>query len=225
MDEGEFNSEKISDGAIVPATGITDLMISLAVMCLLLFATQVTSAQKEPVFSATTPSSVAHQLSWQMERDHVMPLQLDDALPLLTVEVSSDLLNFEFGKSVLSPEAENILSEIMPHYAAILCGPRRREIAAFVIEGHADDRGDELFNLQLSQQRAFTVLGKALAVIRERLPWAYECFLRKTSASGRGSQDPVFDAAGFPDRDRSRRVIFKLYHHAGKREVSLSAPR
>jgi outer membrane protein OmpA-like peptidoglycan-associated protein len=213
MDEELFKPQGMPDESIVPVAGMTDLMTSLAVVCLLLFVAQVTPLVKEPVPMAGGKSSVIDQLRWQMERDHLTILRPDDPR-LLTVVVPSHWLNFEFGKSALSPQAENILSEIMPRYAAILCGPHGDEVTAFVIEGHADDRGDDLFNLQLSQQRAFTVLARALVVIHDRLPWAYECFLRKTSASGRGSQDPVFTAAGFPDREKSRRVIFKLYHRA-----------
>ncbi|MCP9453413.1 MAG: OmpA family protein [Nitrospira sp.] len=215
MDEELFKPQGMPDDPLIPAAGMTDLMTSLAVVCLLLFVAQVASAVKEPVPVSGGKSSVIDQLSWQMESDHLTILRPDDP-QLLTVVVPSPLLNFEFGKSVLSPQAENILSEIMPRYAAVLCGSHSDEVAAFVIEGHADDRGDDLFNLKLSQQRALTVLARALVVIHDRLPWAYECFLRKASASGRGSQDPIFNAAGFPDREKSRRVIFKLYHRAGK---------
>jgi flagellar motor protein MotB len=99
----------------------------------------------------------------------------------------------------------------MPYYATMICGPEGQEVESFVIEGHTDDQGDDIRNLKLSQDRSFAVLVKGLEVIRARSPWAYECFKQKTSANGRGRQDLLHNAVWLPDRDRSRRVIFKIH--------------
>ena len=120
-------------------------------------------------------------------------------------------INFEFGKSTLLPPAETFLSEAMPHYASLICRPGEQEVEAFVIEGYTDDLGDDIRNLRLSQERSFAVLAKSLEVIREKLPWAYECFLQKAIANGRGKQNLLRNDAGYPDRDKSRRVMFKIH--------------
>ena len=80
-----------------------------------------------------------------------------------------------------------------------------------MIEGYTDDQGDDIHNLKLSQDRSFAVLVKGLEIIRARLPWAYECFQQKTSANGRGRQDLLRNEAGQPDREKSRRVVFKIH--------------
>lgn len=51
---------------------------------------------------------------------------------------------------------------------------------------------------------------KGLEVIKDAAPWAYRCFHEKTSASGRGRQDLVVDRSRVLDRDKSRRVVFKI---------------
>nr|MBP6607413.1 OmpA family protein [Nitrospira sp.] len=98
----------------------------------------------------------------------------------------------------------------MPTYAALLCGAMRDRIDSLVIEGHTDDRGSDIYNLKLSQERSLNVMVKGLEVIQDSAPWAYRCFHEKTSASGRGRQDPIMDESRVLDRDRSRRVVFKI---------------
>jgi outer membrane protein OmpA-like peptidoglycan-associated protein len=86
----------------------------------------------------------------------------------------------------------------------------REKIDSLVIEGHTDDRGSDIHNLKLSQERSFNVMVKGLEVIEASAPWIYGCFHEKTSASGRGRQDLIYEDIGYPNRDKSRRVIFKI---------------
>jgi flagellar motor protein MotB len=129
----------------------------------------------------------------------------------MSVVVPDSILNFELGKSTLLPSAEAFLADTIPYYAAMICGPQGHEVESFVIEGYTDDQGDDIRNLKLSQDRSFAVLVKGLEIIRARLPWAYECFQQKTSANGRGRQDLLRNEAGQPDREKSRRVVFKIH--------------
>jgi outer membrane protein OmpA-like peptidoglycan-associated protein len=125
--------------------------------------------------------------------------------------VPETILKFEFGKSALLPAAERFLMDAIPDYATMMCGMNGSEVDSFVIEGHTDDLGDDVHNLKLSQERSFAVMVKSLEVVRDTLPWAYDCVLRKTSANGRGKQDLLRGIDGQPDRDRSRRVVFKFH--------------
>lgn len=141
-----------------------------------------------------------------------MLLRSEDYQPdVLAVSMPDAALNFDFGESRLLPHAEAFLSEMMPQYAAMVCAQGGKEVDAFVIEGYTDDLGDDLRNLRLSQERSFAVLAKSVEVVREKLPWAYECFLQKATANGRGRQNLLRDDAGDLDRERSRRVVFKIH--------------
>ena len=204
--------------------GITDLMTSLAVIFILLFSAYVTkvseteSQAKVPVPIPAPERKVARTTTDDIKgllRDHFQRFDLSlDADPtdpnVVRIVVPEALLNFEFGRGALSSVADRFLVDAMPTYAALLCGAMRNQIDSLVIEGHTDDRGSDIYNLKLSQQRSLNVMVKGLEVIQDSAPWAYRCFHEKTSASGRGRQDLVMDESRGLDRDKSRRVVFKI---------------
>ena len=208
----------------VLTVGVTDLMTSLAVIFILLFSAYVTKVSETdartevsvpdpapaPRVEKTTTQDIRGAL-----RDHFQRFDLSlDADPtdpnVVRIVVPDALLNFEFGKGALSAVADQFLAEAMPTYAALLCGAMRDRIDSLVIEGHTDDRGSDIYNLKLSQERSLNVMVKGLEAIKDSAPWAYRCFHEKTSASGRGRQDLVLDQSRGLDRDKSRRVVFKI---------------
>ena len=190
------------------SSGVTDLMTSLAVIFILLFAAYVSRVHESQETHAQSPPAPREE---QQKLDRPL-LKYEDHKPdLLEVRMPDAALNFDFGESRLLPSAEAFLSETMPHYAAMVCAQGGKEVEAFVIEGYTDDLGDDLRNLRLSQERSFAVLAKSVEVVREKLPWAYECFLQKATANGRGRQNLLRDDAGSLDRERSRRVMFKIH--------------
>lgn len=195
-------------GSSAVATGVTDLMTSLAVIFILLFAAYVNRVHESQEIPAQNPAPPQEQ---QQEPDAPVLTHKEQKSDVLVVSMPEAALTFEFGESRLLPSAEAFLSETMPQYAAMVCAQGGREVDAFVIEGYTDDLGDDLRNLRLSQERSFAVLAKSVEVVREKLPWAYECFLQKATANGRGRQNLLRDNAGSLDRERSRRVIFKIH--------------
>jgi outer membrane protein OmpA-like peptidoglycan-associated protein len=198
-------------GASPTTIGITDLMTSLAIVFILLFAAQITK----------TSSAAQSELQDNKEdvqtalRDHIQRLGLSlDTDPrdplLLLIVVPENLLTFEFGKSTLSPTAEQFLIDALPFYVRALCGPLRDKIDSLAIEGHTDDHGSDVFNLKLSQERSLAVMVKGLEVIQASEPASYHCFQEITSAAGRGRQDLIYESTAVVDREQSRRVIFKI---------------
>ena len=193
------------------ANGVTDLMTSLVMVFILLFVAFITQTSSE----AQTELQ-AHKENVQAAlRDHLsrLGLSLDsdprDPLTLMIV-VPENLLTFEFGQSRLSAQADRFLEEAMPFYASAVCGSLRDTIDSLAIQGHTDDRGDDAYNLQLSQERSLAVMVKGLEVIQAQTPSAYQCFQEMTSASGRGRQELIYDSDKRVNREKSRRVIFKI---------------
>lgn len=191
--------------------GLIDLMTSLAIVFIMLFAALSTQAS-----SGAQTQLQAHKEDVQEAlRNHLgrFDLALDsdpqDPLTLLIV-VPENRLTFEFARSTLSPQGEQFLKDAMPFYAAALCGPLRSKIDSLAIQGHTDDRGDDVYNLQLSQERSLAVMVRSLEVIQAQAPLAYECFQEMTSASGRGRQELVHDPNHQVNHEKSRRVIFKI---------------
>ncbi|MCC2641927.1 MAG: uncharacterized protein K0S45_2340 [Nitrospira sp.] len=213
-----------SEQSSVLTIGITDLMTSLAVIFILLFSAYVTkvseteSEAKAPLHEPATERKADGTTTDDVRdvlRDHFQRFDLSlDTDPndsnVVRIVVPEALLNFEFGKGSLSPVADRFLTDAMPTYAALLCGTLRDRIDSLVIEGHTDDRGSDILNLKLSQERSLNVMVKGLEVIQDLAPWAYRCFHQKTSASGRGRQDLILEKSQIPDRDKSRRVVFKI---------------
>lgn len=191
--------------------GMIDLMTSLAMIFILLFAAFITQTSSEAQ-SELQENKEGVQVVLQ---DHLrrldLSLEADPRDPLtLMIVIPEDLLTFEFGQSRLSTQADRFLEEAMPFYASAVCGSLRDTIDSLVIQGHTDDRGSDAYNLQLSQERSLAVMVKGLEVIQTHTPAAYQCFQEMTSASGRGRQELIYDSENRVDREKSRRVIFKI---------------
>ena len=218
------HSPESPDHSSMLTIGVTDLMTSLAVIFILLFSayvTKVSETESQPKVTVPVPTvkpKAARTTTDEIKgllRDHFqrfdLSLDADPADPnVVRIVVPDALLNFEFGKGTLSSVADQFLADAMPTYAALLCGAMRDRIDSLVIEGHTDDRGSDIYNLKLSQERSLNVMVKGLEVLKDSAPWAYRCFHEKTSASGRGRQDLVLDQSRALDRDKSRRVVFKI---------------
>jgi len=214
-----------SAGVYHTTIGITDLMTSLAIVFILLFAAQITK----------TSSAAQSELQENKEdvqtalRDHIQRLGLSldadprDPLALLIV-VPENLLTFEFGKSTLSPTADQFLAEALPFYVGALCGPLRDKIDSLAIEGHTDDHGSDAFNLKLSQERSLAVMVKGLEVIQATEPTSYQCFQEITSAAGRGRQDLIYESTAMVNREKSRRVIFKIRLRSAEQRHMVEQP-
>ena len=199
-----------SDGPSLLAGGIADLMTSLAVIFILLLAAYITRVEDGNAKPPSPKSRTAVEREVPLHPHHLTVERSTVDPDVMRVVIPTAILNFELGKSTLLPPAEAFLADTIPYYATMICGPQGHEVESFVIEGYTDDQGDDIRNLKLSQDRSFAVLVKGLQIIRARLPWAYECFQQKASANGRGRQDLVRNELGLPDRERSRRVIFKI---------------
>ncbi|MEE4254005.1 MAG: flagellar motor protein MotB [Desulfuromusa sp.] len=101
---------------------------------------------------------------------------------------------FQSGQRYLQPEAEPILQKVSE-----LIRPLPLNLK---IEGHTDDLGDEMNNWDLSVNRAVVVL-RYLAT-NQLVP------LNRMSATGYGSQKPLFPNTSERERALNRRVEFVL---------------
>jgi outer membrane protein OmpA-like peptidoglycan-associated protein len=219
-------STPVHSTAASPATaGVIDLMTSLAMVFIMLFAVFVTqTSSKAQSQLQENKDDVQAALRHHLER---LGLSLDpdprDPLNLLIV-VPENRLTFESGQSTLTPDAVRFLWEAIPFYAAVLCGSLQEKIDSLVIQGHTDDRGDDVYNLKLSQERSLAVMVKGLEVIEAQEPSAYQCFHEMTSASGRGRQDLIYEADHRVNREKSRRVIFKIRLRSAEQRHQVGRP-
>lgn len=121
----------------------------------------------------------------------------------------SDGIFFDPSEAEIKSNGAEYLEEFIPAYFSILLNEENRSyIAEIIVEGHTDDKGTYLTNLELSQNRA-------LAVVRFILQEDFPSFEYKDrihsylTANGRSFSQPIM-TGGIIDREKSRRVEFKF---------------
>jgi len=115
---------------------------------------------------------------------------------------------YEVNSSELSPEGIKFLREFVPKYFGIILQDKFREdISSIIVEGHTDKDGSYLYNLNLSQDRAFSV-------VQEIYDENFVNFPEKTlskdylTSNGRSFMVPINNPDGTYNPDKSRRVEF-----------------
>jgi outer membrane protein OmpA-like peptidoglycan-associated protein len=130
------------------------------------------------------------------------------------LELPSSIL-FEYNKSELTPNGRNYLTGFFRKYVGVLLSPKfAKSISQIDIEGHADPDGEYLFNMVLTQERAFSVCKFLFDPSQSQLTTIQLTQLRPiVSVNGRSNVDPLYKDQKGPlqiDAVRSRRVTFKF---------------
>lgn len=193
------------------ASSLTDLMTSLMVIFVLLLVATLNNASAE---GENTRNLILDKLRLDLQdfaRQGVR-VEKDPTDPLgLLVLVPEGLLNFAVDRFDIPAGGVRFLSDFSPRLAKTACSERyRKEISSIVVEGHTDSRGTDEHNLQLSQERSLAVVQQTLDILGHDDFEDRACFLDFLSANGRGSKEPIRDSNGNEDKDRSRRVVFKI---------------
>jgi len=123
-----------------------------------------------------------------------------------SLRLASNIL-FDKGSATLKEGAKAELKKNFIQYASALIGDKNiaKHLDKIIIEGHSDSDGSYLYNLNLSQKRAFAVMNYLLTLdyikrhnIKEKLV-----------ASGRSYLDAI-KVNGVEDKDASRRIEVKF---------------
>jgi chemotaxis protein MotB len=123
-----------------------------------------------------------------------------------SLRLASNIL-FDKGSSTLKDGAKNELKENFINYVNTLIMNKNiaEHLDKIIIEGHTDSDGSYLYNLNLSQQRAFAVMNYLLT-----LDYIKEHNIKeKLVASGRSYLDAI-NSNGVEDKDASRRIEVKF---------------
>ncbi|CZE50099.1 OmpA family protein [Campylobacter geochelonis] len=120
------------------------------------------------------------------------------------LRLSSSIL-FDKASSKLKDDAKEELKRTLQKYFSVLMqnDEIRKNLDQIVIEGHTDSDGGYIYNLELSQQRAFAVMDFINS-------WNSDERLKNyLIASGRSFMSPVIKD-GIEDKDASRRIEIKF---------------
>jgi len=123
-----------------------------------------------------------------------------------SLRLASNIL-FDKGSAILKDEAKTELKKSFEEYigALITSTKIKPHLDRIIIEGHTDSDGGYLYNLDLSQRRAFAVMNFLLS-----LDFAKENNIKPLMiASGRAYLDAV-KIDGIEDKDASRRIEIKF---------------
>ena len=123
-----------------------------------------------------------------------------------SLRVSSNIL-FDSGSAVLKEGAKVELKKVFEEYiGTLVTNPKiKPHLDKIIIEGHTDSDGGYLYNLDLSQRRAFAVMNYLLS-----LEFAAEHNIKPLMiASGRAYLDAI-KVDGVEDKDASRRIEIKF---------------
>lgn len=121
----------------------------------------------------------------------------------------SDGIFFDSNRDVIKENGGEYLKEFIPIYISILLSEANRDyIAEIIIEGHTDEVGSYIYNLDLSQKRAFAV---TRYILEKDIPnFTYQDIVYKyLTANGRSYSQPIYNG-DIIDKEKSRRVEFKF---------------
>jgi chemotaxis protein MotB len=119
---------------------------------------------------------------------------------------------FDVDSSVLKREGRDFLNEFFPMYFETLLSDSIKDyVSEVIIEGHTDDVGTYLYNLDLSQRRASAVVKYCLAENGSMFDKDHLEMIRSlVTANGRSFVDVIRKENGEVDRQASRRVEIKF---------------
>ncbi|EKS3201222.1 hypothetical protein A0M30_06875 [Campylobacter jejuni] len=112
---------------------------------------------------------------------------------------------FDKDSYVLKNEAKASLRKILSEYFDAIFEDSKisSNIENIIIEGHTDSDGSYIYNLDLSQKRAYEVMNFIYTFYKS------DKLQKLLMASGRSFSDPVF-INGVEDKDKSRRIEIKF---------------
>lgn len=122
------------------------------------------------------------------------------------IRLSASIL-FDTGKSELKPEALVQIETVLRAYIdTLLSNPEiAKHLDKIVIEGHTDSTGTYLYNLDLSQKRAFEVMRYLFSLDYDK----EEALRQHLMASGRSYLDRIIEN-GVENQEASRRIEIKF---------------
>lgn len=143
--------------------------------------------------------------------DSSLNIKIDEKTGAITFDAG---ILFDVADHELTEEGKAFLKEFLPKYCNVLLDDKYNDyVSEIIIEGHTDTNGSYIYNLELSQQRAFSVAKYCLAegngiISSEEM----EMLRTLLTANGKSYSNPVYKEDGSVDLDASRRVeiLFRL---------------
>lgn len=184
-------------------------MTSLMVIFILLLVASLNNGRAKTA-DTRTELIAALQLKMKDLAGGAVQVEADPHDPLGVLLIPPpQLMSFAKNSPSLPPGAEGYVKAFAPRLEGVVCsGAFAGKIESVAVEGHADTTGDTDYNIQLSLDRAASVVTASLSSIPEGP--GLNCFEGLLTTNGRGN----FGNAGKLDTPaalaQERRVVFKI---------------
>ncbi|GAA0713683.1 OmpA family protein [Paraclostridium ghonii] len=179
----------------------TDLLATiLMVVIMVLISSESMVGGVEQGIASNVNNSVKQTL-----KENGIPIEIDKESGEVTF---GETALFDTDSDQLKPEAKEILNIFVPKYAETIYKDYGDYISKIIVEGHTDDVGTYIYNLDLSQRRAFSVVNY---IVGEEIgEYKYKDKLTEDIISvGRSKAEPIKNNDNSINRDKSRRVEIK----------------
>ncbi|WP_042274056.1 OmpA family protein [[Clostridium] dakarense] len=179
----------------------TDMISTvLMVVMLMLFSSESIAGSVEKELAKNVGTSVEETL-----KANGIPVDVDKTTGQITF---GEKTMFDVDESELKPEAKEMLKIFIPKYIETIYKDYGDNISKIVIKGHTDDVGSYLYNLDLSQKRAFSV---AKFIVSDEIgDYKYkDKVMKDIEAIGRSEAELIKNEDGSVNKDASRRVEIK----------------
>lgn len=119
---------------------------------------------------------------------------------------------FDSDRYTLKSSGKEFLNRFIPFYLSVLLSEENSEfISEIIIEGHTDSDASYIYNLELSQKRAFEVTKYIMTHDFDTIDGELKEVLRNIiTANGKSFTELIYDESGKVDMEKSRRVEFKF---------------
>lgn len=190
-----------------------DLMSGVLIVFILLFIYklfdyQESMNQKQEMINDLTNTRAQIIMLLQEEfKNQNIDIVIDGKTGAITL---SEGILFDFGKSDLKDEGKEFLEQFIPKYLKILLEDEKikSHVSQIIIEGHTDDNSSYIYNLKLSQERAFSVID--FLVSDDFDYYGKDEIENYLTANGRSFSETIKNEDGTVNEEASRRVEIKF---------------
>lgn len=205
-----FQSER-EDGQFWPS--FTDLLTTILLCFILIFITMMVIKSLQIEEMRTTLDQimgVRAQLVSDLKQEFTQSahgIEVDENTGAIIFDTE---ILFAYDKAELKEDSFQFLDEFVPKYLDVLLESGYEDyIAEIIIEGHTDRDGTYLYNLQLAQDRAYSV---ASYILSDDFPYTHiqQNLEERLTVNSKSYTDFRTDDKGDYSADASRRVEFKF---------------
>ncbi len=153
-------------------------------------------------------TEIIEELMNALRQSNITGANVDDSGAIV---FSSEMM-FSTGSAGLNETGKQFLNRFLPNYLRVLMSEEySKNVSQIIIEGHTDTTGSYMTNVELSQDRALSVLRYVMSNEFTGISAAEKQRLEEVvTINGRAYSDPIYNEDGTINMSASRRVVIKF---------------